>query len=265
MAKAQMPIDGPLGKTWKVSSLMGYRIHPVLKVKKHHNGTDVFATKSPCYIEAPYDAKVLEAKKSTAAGGGFGNYVILLHKINGKFYTTLYAHLKDGSIKVKKGQKIEAGTVLGVMGTSGMSTGVHLHWELRLGKSHVWDANGKNYIEPIAFFKALIAQEKIIATAPVVAKDSDPVAPEPVHGDTPAPAPTPAPVAAPKPATPAAAPAAKKQVPAYTVKSGDSYWAIAEKYVGKYGDGASVGEYTKTLQKLNKNKGLNPGDKVRLK
>jgi murein DD-endopeptidase MepM/ murein hydrolase activator NlpD len=266
MAKAQFPIDGKLGKDFKITSLMGYRIHPVLKTKKHHNGTDIWSHHEPCWIEAPYDAKVIEAKKSTAAGGGFGNYVILLMKIDGKFYTTLFAHMQDGSIKVKKGQKITAGTPLGRMGTTGMSTGKHLHWELRLGKSHIWDANGKNYIEPIGFFKALIAKEKAIASAPVVASESDPVAPEPIHGDTPAPVATPAPVV--KPATPApapAAPAAKKQVPAYTVKAGDSYWAIAEKYVGKYGDGASIGEYTKTLQKLNKNKGLNPGDKVRLK
>lgn len=181
MAKAQFPIDGKLGKDFKVTSYMGMRIHPVTKQKKHHNGTDIWSPHEPCWIEAPFDGKVLEAKKSTAAGGGFGNYVILLHKINGKFYTTLYAHMQDGSLKVKKGQKIEAGTPLGKMGTTGMSTGKHLHWELRLGKSHVWDANGKNYIEPIAFFKALIAAEKAIASAAVVATEDDPVAPAPEH------------------------------------------------------------------------------------
>jgi murein DD-endopeptidase MepM/ murein hydrolase activator NlpD len=183
MAKAQFPIDGKLGVDFKATSLMGMRIHPVTKKKKHHNGTDIWSKHEPCWIEAPYDGKVLEAKKSTAAGGGFGNYVILLHKINGKDYTTLYAHMGDGTVKVKKGQKVEAGTPLGKMASTGMSTGKHLHWELRLGKQHIWDANGKNYIEPIAFFKALIAQEKAIASASVVATEDDPVAPEPTHDE----------------------------------------------------------------------------------
>ena len=200
MAKAQLPIDGKLGKDFKVTSLMGMRIHPVTKEKKHHNGTDIWSSHEPCWIEAPYDGVVLESKKSTSPGGGFGNYVILLHKIGGKQYTTLYAHMQDGSVKVKKGQKVEAGTPLGKMGTTGMSTGKHLHWELRLGKQHIWDKMGKNYIEPIAFFKALIAQEAAIATAGVVATDDDPVAPAPTHGVKVAPAPKPVVAATSKPA-----------------------------------------------------------------
>jgi murein DD-endopeptidase MepM/ murein hydrolase activator NlpD len=205
MAKAQLPIDGKLGKDFKVTSLMGMRIHPVTKEKKHHNGTDIWSSHEPCWIEAPYDGVVLEAKKSTSPGGGFGNYVILLHKIGGKQYTTLYAHMQDGTVKVKKGQKVEAGTPLGKMGTTGMSTGKHLHWELRLGKQHIWDKMGKNYIEPIAFFKAVIAQEAAIATAPVEATEDDVVAPAPVHGAKAAPAPKPVPAA-----KPAAKPVAKK-------------------------------------------------------
>lgn len=217
MAKAQLPIDGKLGKDFKVTSLMGMRIHPVTKEKKHHNGTDIWSSHEPCWIEAPYDGVVLEAKKSTSPGGGFGNYVILLHKIGGKQYTTLYAHMQDGTVKVKKGQKVEAGTPLGKMGTTGMSTGKHLHWELRLGKQHIWDKMGKNYIEPIAFFKALIAQEAAIATAGVTATDDDPVAPAPTHGAKAAPAAKP--VVKPAPAKPAA-PVSKKPVLKATLKLG---------------------------------------------
>lgn len=213
MAKAQLPIDGKLGKNFKITSPMGNRIHPVTKEKKHHNGSDVWSGQEPCWIEAPYDGKVLEAKKSTAAGGGFGNYVKLLHNINGKWYTTLYAHMADG-LKVKAGQKIEAGTILGKMASTGMSTGKHLHWELKEGKDHAWNNTGKGYVEPFKFFNALIAVEAVAATASVEAKDNDPVLPAPVHG--------------PKPVSVAPKPVGVAPTKTYTVVSGDNLTKIAK-------------------------------------
>lgn len=176
MAKTQFPIDGAQGKTWKVSSKMGWRMHPVKKEKKHHNGTDIFGLgKGTTYIESFHDGKVLKATVSTAPGGGFGHYVVVLHKIGKDYYTSLYAHLKPGSIKVKPGQKIEAGTVLGVMGTSGMSTGIHLHWEIWKGKSHGWSADGKGFVEPIAFVSALIKLESAKGFANVATPEDAPV------------------------------------------------------------------------------------------
>lgn len=182
MAKAQQAIDGVQGKDWKITSLMGNRIHPVTKVAKHHNGTDIWSPHEPCWIEAPYDGVVTEAKKSTAPGGGFGNFVMIAHKINGEQYTTVYAHMQDDSIKVKVGQKIEAGTPLGKMGTTGMSTGKHLHWELHKGKKYEWSATGLNFIEPVAFFDALIKLEAIRGTAKDETPADAPAAPAPVHG-----------------------------------------------------------------------------------
>jgi murein DD-endopeptidase MepM/ murein hydrolase activator NlpD len=178
MAKAQYAIDGAPGKKWKVTSTMGWRIHPVTKTKKHHNGTDIWASAEPCWIEAPYDGKVVAVGNNPA---GFGNSVTLIHKIKGQWYTTLYAHMLDGSVKVKKGQKVEAGQPLGKMGSTGMSTGKHLHWELHKGKVHTWNATGAGYIEPVKFFKHLIEWEKSIATAPVEAKPGDPIIPTPTH------------------------------------------------------------------------------------
>lgn len=217
MAKAQYALDGLPGKDWKVSSIMGWRVHPVLNTRKHHNGTDIFGLGGgPHYIEAPYDGVVLGARKSTAAGGGFGNFVSLQHKIDGVYYTTLYAHLKDDSIKVKPGQKVEAGTVLGIMGTTGMSTGVHLHWEMWKGKTHGWSADGTGFVEPIEFFKLQIAKEKLTGTI------NQPSAPD-VDANK-----VPESYATPKPSTPAS-PAKKVTVKVYTVKSGDTLGRIASK------------------------------------
>jgi murein DD-endopeptidase MepM/ murein hydrolase activator NlpD len=217
MAKAQQAIDGVQGKDWKITSLMGNRIHPVTKAPKHHNGTDIWSPNEPCWIEAPFDGTVQEARKSTAAGGGFGNFVRILHKINGEYYTTTYAHMLDDSVKVKPGQKIEAGTPIGKMGSTGMSTGKHLHWELQKGKTYAWNEKGLNFIEPVAFFDALIKLEAINGTAKDVTPASAPVAPAPVHGKAPQPK---APVVAPKPVS--VAPAGT-----YTVVKGDNLTRIA--------------------------------------
>jgi murein DD-endopeptidase MepM/ murein hydrolase activator NlpD len=180
MTKAQYAIDGNPGKKWKVTSYMGWRIHPIHKDKRHHNGTDIWSSQEPCWIEAPYDGVVIAVGNNPA---GFGNSVTLKHKIKGEWYTTLYAHMADGSVKVKKGQKIEAGSPLGKMGTTGMSTGKHLHWELHKGKVHTWNATGAGYIEPVKFFTHLIEWEKSIATAPVEAKPEDPIIPTPTHDE----------------------------------------------------------------------------------
>ena len=66
----------------------------------------------------------------SACVGGYGYFV----KYKGKSgFTHLMAHLQEDSIKVKPGQKVKQKDVLGIMGTTGNSTGVHLHWEVRWG------------------------------------------------------------------------------------------------------------------------------------
>jgi murein DD-endopeptidase MepM/ murein hydrolase activator NlpD len=220
MSKAQQAIDGVQGKDWKITSKMGNRIHPVTKAPKHHNGTDIWSPHEPCWIEAPYDAVVVDARKSTAAGGGFGNFVTLSHKINGEDYVTIYAHMVDDSIKVKQGQKITAGTPLGKMGSTGMSTGKHLHWELQKAKKYAWNATGLNFIEPVAFFDALIKLEAIKGTAKDETPADAPAAPAPVHGKAKQKAVAPKPVSV-APTTPTAG--------TYTVVKGDNLSRIASR------------------------------------
>jgi murein DD-endopeptidase MepM/ murein hydrolase activator NlpD len=246
MAKAQQAIDGVQGKDWKITSLMGNRIHPVTKAPKHHNGTDIWSPNEPCWIEAPFDGVVVEARKSTAAGGGFGNFVRLQHKINGEYYTTTYAHMLDDSVKVKPGQKIEAGTPIGKMGSTGMSTGKHLHWELQKGKTYAWNDQGLNFIEPVAFFDALIKLEAINGTAKDVTPADAPAAPAPVHGNAPAPK---APVA---PAVPASV------TGTYTVVKGDNLTRIASR------NGTTVAELVRINGIKNANL-INVGQVIKLR
>jgi murein DD-endopeptidase MepM/ murein hydrolase activator NlpD len=245
MAKAQQAIDGVQGKDWKITSIMGNRIHPVTKQPKHHNGTDIWSPNEPCWIEAPYDGVVVDARKSTAAGGGFGNFVTLSHKINGEDYVTVYAHMLDDSIKVKQGQKIEAGTPLGKMGSTGMSTGKHLHWELQKSKKYAWIATGLNFIEPVAFFDALIKLEAIKGTAKNETPVDAPVAPAPVHGSASAPKPAPVPPTPPSADT-------------YTVVKGDNLTRIAARY------GTSVAELVRINAIKNANL-INVGQVLKLK
>jgi cell wall-associated NlpC family hydrolase len=185
MAKAQYPLDGKLGKQYRITSDFGWRTHPIQKIKKHHNGVDLWGAAEPLYIESWYDGVVTFAgtskqKLASGAVGGLGWYVEIRSKVNGKYYVSRYGHMVPNSLKVKKGQKVEAGTVLGKMGTSGASTGKHLHFEICEGKVYRWDLKGKGFINPMLFIKSVIQQEKIIAEGKLATSETAPVAEAPI-------------------------------------------------------------------------------------
>jgi murein DD-endopeptidase MepM/ murein hydrolase activator NlpD len=122
--KALVPVPG----RFRVTSPFGFRRHPITDNRRLHTGVDLVGAKKVQEIIAPEDGTVLEARKSTAPGGGYGYFV----KYRGRSgFVHLMAHLVEGSIKVKPKQKVKQGDVLGIMGTTGASTGVHLHWEVR--------------------------------------------------------------------------------------------------------------------------------------
>jgi murein DD-endopeptidase MepM/ murein hydrolase activator NlpD len=122
--KAIAPVKGK----YKITSPFGIRKHPITGKRKVHLGADLITGKTNEPIIAPEPGTILEARQSTAPGGGYGFYV----KMRGQSgFVHLFAHLAAHSFKVKAGDKVEQGQQLGTMGTTGASTGVHLHWEVR--------------------------------------------------------------------------------------------------------------------------------------
>lgn len=196
LSDIQFPIDGEYGKDWKITSPFGWRVDPLGRApKKHHNAVDLVGIKNPSpYIEAFYKGTVLFAgpskrRKEDGSVGGFGYHVIIRHLINGEFYTSCYAHNIPTSLKVKKGQKVEAGTVLAKLGNSGDSTGPHCHFEIWKGKTHGWSADGVGFVNPIEFIKALKAAKRMMDSAADKTPDDDVVNPVPVHDAKPEPKP----------------------------------------------------------------------------
>lgn len=121
----------------RITSYYGYRIHPIFKSKIFHSGVD---------IGAPYGTPIKAANsgKVTYTGwyGGYGKVVIIDHgKINGKPTSTLYAH--QSKIAVANGKTVYKGQVIGYVGSTGYSTGPHLHFEVRVNGKTV---NPLNYI-----------------------------------------------------------------------------------------------------------------------
>lgn len=128
----------PLPGYYKISSYFGMRLHPILGYKKMHGGIDIGAP-SGTPIHAAASGKVICA---AWRDGGSGNTVIIDH---GGGITTLYFHIKNGGILVKEGQTVKAGDVIAKVGSTGLSTGPHLHFEVR--KNGVRQ-DPLNYVKP---------------------------------------------------------------------------------------------------------------------
>lgn len=119
-----------------ITSRFGPRIHPVTGAYKNHTGLD---------IGAGYGAAIVAADGGTViladVNGGYGNCVMIDH---GNGYVTLYGHMS--SYAVSEGQSVSQGDTVGYVGSTGVSTGPHLHFEVRSGGSR---------IDPEQFFSGL--------------------------------------------------------------------------------------------------------------
>lgn len=115
-----------------IASGYGMRIHPIHKIPKFHAGMD-FTAKQGTPIYATGDGRVTFADYAT---NGYGMHVIVDHGFD---YKTLYGHMSE--LKVRNGQRVKRGDILGLVGNTGLSAGPHLHYEVHKGDETVDPAN----------------------------------------------------------------------------------------------------------------------------
>lgn len=135
---ASMPAIMPIAKNQcKVVSGFGYRYHPILHYRRMHTGIDLTARKgTPIY--ATGDGVVVAAGKNVEGLSGYGTVCVINH---GYGMMTLYAHLN--ALKVRPGQKVKRGEMIADVGSTGLSQGYHLHYEVI--------QNGKK-VNPVYYF-----------------------------------------------------------------------------------------------------------------
>jgi murein DD-endopeptidase MepM/ murein hydrolase activator NlpD len=168
-ALLRTPIDGA-----RLTSRFGKRRHPVLGYTKMHKGAD-FGARRGTPIRAAGDGVVQRASRY----GSFGNYVRIHH--TGE-YDTAYAHMKGFASGVRKGSTVKQGQIIGYVGTTGRSTGPHLHYEvLKSGKQvnplGLKLPSGRRLDGPeLVKYQAMLAERKVAIaetaiTTQVAAKD----------------------------------------------------------------------------------------------
>lgn len=140
------PINGA-----KLSSRYGFRIHPILGYNQIHQGTDFAAP-----VGTPVMASGAGTVEYSGWKGGYGKFISIRHS---PVYQTNYAHLQDYAKGMRRGTKVQQGQVIGYLGSTGSSTGPHLHYEvvvngrkensqtLKLPSAAPLEGNNKNFFE----------------------------------------------------------------------------------------------------------------------
>jgi hypothetical protein len=134
-------IQWPFAIPVPISSGFGPRAGCSIGCSTFHEGVD-FTPGAGAPIQAIADGVVSAAVVSNA---GYGNYVIIDHVINGQKVQSMYAHMQYGSIRVAVGQHVKVTDIIGLVGSTGIATGPHLHFEIILGGVPV---------DPFAWLKA---------------------------------------------------------------------------------------------------------------
>ena len=140
------PINGA-----KLSSRYGFRIHPILGYNQMHQGTDFAAP-----VGTPVMASGAGTVEYSGWKGGYGKFISIRHS---PVYQTNYAHLQDYAKGIRRGTRVQQGQVIGYLGSTGSSTGPHLHYEvivngkkensqtLKLPSAAPLEDNNKNFFE----------------------------------------------------------------------------------------------------------------------
>ena len=114
--------NNPLHKKFRISSPFGYRKHPILKKRLMHTGTD-FAAPTGTKIYAAGDGTISKIGRY----GGYGNYIKIRHD---SVWQTAYGHLSRFGKGMRKWKRVKKGDLIGYVGSTGRSTGPHLHYEI---------------------------------------------------------------------------------------------------------------------------------------
>lgn len=112
----------------RISSRFGQRYHPVLKEMRAHEGVD-YAARPGTPIRSTGDGRIVQRGRN----GGYGNFILIRH---GNDYSTAYAHMRAFAKGQRVGSRVEQGEVIGYVGSTGRSTGPHLHYEFRVSGEH---------------------------------------------------------------------------------------------------------------------------------
>lgn len=130
----------------RITSHYGWRTHPITGKKAFHSGVD-FAPPVPGQTGVPVYAVMDGIVKRRRNSASMGNFIYLKHSNDP--YTSIYMHM--ASFSVIEGQYVKAGQKLGVMGTTGNSTGIHLH--LSIAKSYPPNHTEQGLIDPLPYLK----------------------------------------------------------------------------------------------------------------
>ena len=118
----------PVPSSKLVTSLYGNRMHPILGYERYHSGVDINGAAGAAIVASDGGTVILTSYDA----GGYGNYLVISHG-NGK--TTLYAHMS--SVAVSTGTVVNKGQTIGYVGSTGLSTGPHLHFEITINGGRV--------------------------------------------------------------------------------------------------------------------------------